>query len=242
MTSAGGRDGSLAARGVAARLAEPVLLDRVVADLRELQRQGGLERTLSIGELILNQFFGGDSAAWRDRRRNKNNSIRRLANRRDCPFSKSALNEAVAVYVASLALPCVRTFGHIGAAHVAAVLKLPVTQREQMLSRAESDCLSVRELRREVVVLRRAEGERRGRPVKAELDHIAFLLRTGMARIEEGIGKIHSAALDARSSARFIELARSLGRASSELTACVERGPTVTKAQATSEELICLEA
>ena len=115
------------------------MLDQVVSELCELERRGGIERTLAIGELILTQFFAGNSVAWRDRRRNKNNSIRRLATRKDCPFSRSALNEAVAVHVVSLSLPCVRTFGHIGASHVVAVLRLAEGERELMLVRAESD-------------------------------------------------------------------------------------------------------
>jgi hypothetical protein len=79
---------------IASRVAEPELLDRVAAELREIDRRSGIERTLAMGELILNQFFGRDVVGRRDRRRNKNNSIRRLANRHGCPFSKSALNEA----------------------------------------------------------------------------------------------------------------------------------------------------
>lgn len=146
------------------RLPNPQLLDRVVAELWELERRGGIQRTLAIGELILKQFFGGNTAAWRNRRKNKNNSIRRLANREDCPFSRSALNEAVAGYVASLVLPCVQTFGHIGASHITAVMTLPEEDRQRMLDRAERKRMSVRELKREVVDARRAAGERRGRP------------------------------------------------------------------------------
>src|SRR6478735_7920243 len=114
-----------AARRPARRVTEAKVLEDVVAELKEIDRRTGIERTLAIGELILTQFFGGDPAVWRDRRRNKNNSIRRLAEREDCPFCRSALNEAVGVYVAVVGLPCVRTFGHISASHVASVLRLP---------------------------------------------------------------------------------------------------------------------
>jgi hypothetical protein len=149
---------------MAPRVADVEVIDRVVLELREIERRSGIERTLAIGELILSQFFAGDAAAWRDRRKNKNNSLRRIAARTDCPFCKSALNEAVAIYVAVLELPCVRTFGHIGASHVASVLKLGADQRLEMLERAEREQLSVRELRKEVVCARRSGGERRGRP------------------------------------------------------------------------------
>jgi hypothetical protein len=153
-----------AAVRVAQRVDEPALIDHVVSKLCEIERRTGIDRTLAIGELILSQFFGGDAAVWRDRRRNKNNSIRRLADRSDCPLCRSALGEAVAVYVASLQMPCVRTFGHIGGSHVACVLHLCGKEREALLEQAERERLSVRELRKRVASLRKSSGERRGRP------------------------------------------------------------------------------
>jgi len=169
------------------RMADPALLVRVVGELRELERRGGIARTLAIGELILTQFFGGNPAIWRDRRRNKNNSVRRLANCPECPLSKSALNEAVTVYVASLTLPCVRTLGHIGASHVMAVLGLHESERERMLEWAERERLSVREFRRQAVGVRRAKGERRGRPPHdawaRALDHI----REAVVDVQDGL-------------------------------------------------------
>lgn len=144
--------------------AERQLMDRVVMELREIERRSGIDRTLAIGQIILNDFFSGDPASWRDRRKNKNNSVRRIAERADCPFCKSALNEAVAVYVAVLKLPRVRTFGHIGASHVSSVLKLDEGRQLELLEAADREQLSVRELRKIVIGLRRASGERRGRP------------------------------------------------------------------------------
>ena len=121
--------GGALTRRVAPRIENASAVDGVIAELREIDRRTGVDRVLAIGELILNRFFGGDPRTWRDRRRNKNNSIRRLASRADCPFCRSALNEAVGVYVAVVALPCVRTFGHISASHVASVLGLPPSER-----------------------------------------------------------------------------------------------------------------
>lgn len=65
-------------------------------------RGNGIERLLAIGGPILNEFCHGDTAIRRERRRDENDSPRRLAERPDGPFCKSTLNEAVAVYVASL--------------------------------------------------------------------------------------------------------------------------------------------
>jgi hypothetical protein len=133
---------------------DTALIDHVVAELQDIERRSGIDRTLAIGEVVLNQFFDGKPEIWRDRRRNKNNSIRRLADRKDCPFCRSALNEAVAVYVAVLEFPCVRTFGHICASHVASVLTLPDPERREMLERAQRNQWSVRELRQKVLQAR----------------------------------------------------------------------------------------
>jgi hypothetical protein len=187
------------------------LLDAVVAELKEIDRRTGIERTLAIGELILKQFFAGDPAVWRDRRRNKNNSIRRLAEREDCPFCRSALNEAVGVYVAVVGLPCVRTFGHISASHVASVLRLPLPEREEVLQEAERGQWSVRELRQRVVTRRRQDGERRGRPARRNDQRSLTLLRQRLNQIDETIADIESA--DTISG----ELRSALGRLAGEL-------------------------
>jgi hypothetical protein len=76
------------------------------------------------------------------------------------------------VHVASIEMPCVRTLGHIGAAHIVSVLGLPPAERETALIRASRDRLSVRELRRMVVSSRRAEGERRGRPTRPSVSRV----------------------------------------------------------------------
>lgn len=172
---------------VAARLVEPAILDEVVTRLQEIERHNGIERTLAIGELILRQFFGGDPESWQDRRRNKNNSIRRLAARPECPLSKSALSAAVGVYVASVHSPCVRTLGHIGASHVAAVMHLEPGERERVLKQAEAARWSVRELRQNVVSDRRANGERRGRPTAKGEALMLKLARTSVRSLTEAL-------------------------------------------------------
>lgn len=175
---------------VAPRVADANVLEEVIEQLNVIDRGMGIERTLAIGDLILNRFFGGDPAAWRDRRRNKNNSVRRLAERDDCPFCRSALNDAVAVCVATKGLPCVRTFGHVYASHIAAVLQLPVEDRERWLKDAEKERWSVRELRRRVTEFRRSEGERRGRPpIRIDLRSITGL-RTLVRKVDSVISRM----------------------------------------------------
>jgi len=169
------------------------VVDGVIAELREIDRRTGVDRVLAIGGLILNRFFGGDPVTWRDRRKNKNNSIRRLASRADCPFCRSALNEAVGVYVAVLEMPSVRTFGHIHASHVACVLALRPSEREEILQRAEREGWSVRELRQEVVRMRRERGERRGRPSAGPDGHALSALFGSIRQLRNAVVALQSA-------------------------------------------------
>jgi hypothetical protein len=186
----GRRISSEAGAGLASRVAELDTLGRVVNELCEIARRTGIERTFAIGELILTRFFEGDASRWRDRRRNKNNSVRRLAEREDCPFSKSALNEAIAVHVAVLGLPCVRTFGHISASHVASVLRVSPEARQSILEVADRERWSVRELKQRVVAFRREQGERRGRPARNDESRVISRMQTASGSIDEGAEQV----------------------------------------------------
>jgi hypothetical protein len=174
------------------RLADKDGLDQVIAELREIDRRTGIERTLAVGELILTRFFDGNPGAWRDRRRNKGNSIRRLAEREDCPFGKSALNDAVGIYVVVTESPCVRTFGHITASHVAAVLTLSVPERERLLGLADRERMSVRTLRAKVIETRRVSGERRGRPRSSREQRVLSMLTSAEKRFSTAIKELET--------------------------------------------------
>jgi hypothetical protein len=177
---------------VALPRANAAALDRVVTKLREIQRTSGLDRTVAVGALIFHEFFEDDPEQWRDRRRNKNHSIRRLAEREDCPLCKSALNEAVGVYVALAAMPHVRTSGHITASHIAAALAIPPEDRQEVIDMAERNKWSVRELKQRVVELRRLGGERRGRPNASEVSRNLVALRVAVRHLAGAVDRICS--------------------------------------------------
>ena len=194
-------------------------MDQVILRLKEIERRTGLERTLAIGELVLTQFFDGNAAAWRARSRNKDSSIRRLANHTGCPFGKSALHEAIGVYVAVRELPSVRTSGHITASHIASVLRLASSQRQGILEQAERERWGVRQLRQAVVKLRRAEGERRGRP--AEMGQVRALsaLRVCVRSANQALTRMHDCGpLSARVRAEMSRLAQDTSQLLLELT------------------------
>jgi hypothetical protein len=169
---------------LAPRFEEAAVLERVVHQLRQIESRAGLQRVSTIGELLLRTFFSGNQANWRDRRRNKNNSLRRLAARADCPLSKSALNEAIVVYVTLQSLQ-EKEFRHVLPGHISAVAPLVTVAQAKLLKAVEAEKLSVRELRQRVVAERQAGGERRGRPATLQATELTALqaMRRATARV-----------------------------------------------------------
>ncbi len=139
-------------------------LAEVAAELRLIEHRAGWARTLAIGELILKHFFNSNIREWRTHRHDKEASIRRLAQRGDCPLGRSALRDAVAVYVACKDLPAGAFPDQLSPSHMAAALRVGSSQRAELLQRAIACRWTVHELRVQVSVQRKKGGERRGRP------------------------------------------------------------------------------
>ena len=160
-------------------------LEKIAADLREIAHGSSWSRTLATGELVLQHFFGGNVEEWRTHRRQKEASIRRLAQRPDCPLGKSALSEAVAIYVARKDLP--KCVDELTPSHVAIALRLPQPQRLAILEKAAAGAWNVREMRAEAMLLKRRAGERRGRPrfsqARAALSH----LKASLDALDSGV-------------------------------------------------------
>ena len=85
----------------------PEQLDAILDELKAIQRSG-VERSYRLGKLVFERFYLGSVEAWRDRRPGKDQSLRSLAERPGCPFSKSALHQAVSIYMTSLAIAGLR--------------------------------------------------------------------------------------------------------------------------------------
>jgi hypothetical protein len=164
---------------------------RIVAEeLSKLMLETGLSRTLLIGGLVLERFFGGSVQRWRDRRRNKNNSVRRLAECPQCPISRSALNQAIAVYSALQELPRVRELRQIGPSHVNAVLALPKSEHEQWLLLANDERWSVRRLTEEIRAHRRQCGERRGRPHSSAAAKVVTRVKASIRAVDSAVSSL----------------------------------------------------
>jgi hypothetical protein len=162
-------------------------LDEVAEEIRAVVRQAGLERVLAIGALVLERFFNGSVAEWRNRRRRKNNSVHRLAERPGCPLSRSTLNDAIAVYVVTRELPWVLRGRHLESSHIVAVLPLPREAQQRWLRRAVEQRWSVRQLRDAVRAARRAEGDQRGRPRASEGRRALARSLTTIGHLEDAV-------------------------------------------------------
>jgi hypothetical protein len=160
-------------------------LAKIAVELSDIARGSSWSRTLATGKLVLRHFFAGDLSEWRTHRRQKDASIRRLAQRPDCPLGKSALSEAVAIYVAKKDLP--KAVEELTPSHVAIALRLAPTQCLTLIDRAIAGAWSVRQMRSEALLLKRRAGERRGRPRFSHARAALSQLNASLGALESGI-------------------------------------------------------
>jgi hypothetical protein len=156
--------------------------------------------------------------AWRERRRNKNNSVRRLAQHPLCPLGRSGLNQAIGIFLAVESLNLDQTFGHIGPSHISSVLHLNPEAQKQWLERARDERWSVRELKEQVTSERRATGERRGRPRSGESATAVTTLRKVVRLLEEAVDAVEKANLHGHDHGELETLVQRLAAAEQHLT------------------------
>jgi len=199
-----------------------------VRELSEIARASHWDRVMAIGKLILTRFFAKDEAAWHARQRNKDHSIRKLARHPDCPFEKSALTEAVGVYVLVGRYPELRERTRLTPTHVGRTLSLKPAEAVALLKIADQRRWSVRELAFEAKQVRRAMGERRGRPVssadrKAERSGRHALRIVGRMRLQ--LASV--SAVDPASRERLVSLCKALAQELAATQAVLNRQRTL---------------
>jgi hypothetical protein len=120
-------------------------LERVVAQLNAICKTATLKFALDVGALVVRHFYAGNVAIWRNRDRTKDTSLRKLARHPHLPMSPSALYRCVAIYELCERLQ-LTTWKHISSGHMRLVLPLAPDQQERLLSTAEAERWSVRQL------------------------------------------------------------------------------------------------
>jgi hypothetical protein len=164
-------------RRLAPTVDQPSKLDRVARRINALCREAALEVTYSIGELIIEELYGGDIAQW-GRQGTGSFSYRKLAARADLLVSPSTLCRAVAIYVLCERLGGRPALGDLTASHLQEVLALEQPEQERLLFTANAQQWTVSRLRAEVR-RRRPEASRskRASVIGAVEKLKAFLLR-----------------------------------------------------------------
>lgn len=161
-------------------------IDVVAGKVQEIDRGHGWSRTIALGTLVLNELFGGSVADWLSRKP-RDNSLRRLAEHPKCPLRKSALAEALGVYVATVEDPKLSESNLLTPSHVARVLQFEPSTRKRLLKEAEDNRLSVRAFGERVREVREGASARSARRASSN--------RKFVNRFEEGLSMIRGARL-----------------------------------------------
>ena len=142
-------DGPIVADLVAASDSIPAVPDAVIADvadsIRQMDRAHGLSLVVSVGRLIVEKLFGGDTAEIH-RRGRKGATLTRLAEQPDLPFSHSQLSRTVGVYESVAQFGPVESWRNLTITHVRIVLPLPAPERQALLQKAEAKAWPVTKL------------------------------------------------------------------------------------------------
>ena len=142
-------DGPIVTELVVASDSRPAVPDAVIADvaesIRQMHRAHGLSLVVSVGRLIVEKLYGGDTAEIH-RRGRKDATLTKLAEQPDLPFSLSQLSRAVGVYESVAQLGPVESWRNLTMTHVRTVLPLPAPERQALLQKAEAKAWPVTKL------------------------------------------------------------------------------------------------
>jgi hypothetical protein len=147
-------------------------VEKIVRQLNAMCKNATFDFAMSVGKLIVDNFYGGDIAAWRNRGP-KDISFRKLANHPDLPMSAAALYRSTAIYELCQRVGA-SNWKHISTSHCRLVLPLPMGQQTRLLERAETNHWTVQRLREEIDTLPAVVGcghggRRRHSPVRKAL-------------------------------------------------------------------------
>lgn len=157
-------------------------------------KEVGVEQSVEIGKLVIEQLYAGDLTAWRDRGP-KAHSLRTLARRTELPVSSSALYRSIALYELSERLGGLDPWisAGLGISHLRLVLGLQPDDQRRLLDLAVAKVWTVAELEREAVAARRCapkRASRGGRPRTPRFLKSVHRLRRAAESPEEMFGDL----------------------------------------------------
>lgn len=197
-------------------------VDFVVARIKRMVRQAGLEFALSVGSIIIHHFYGGNMCAWRSRGP-KTASFRRLAAHPDVPLSPVALYRCVALLELCERLNAPTRWSNLGASHLRAVLALPANVQENLLATANAERWTVRALQEEVLVRKSLGPARGGRRAQPHIARCLTSLKRSVENYQHALGRTEGiSTAEAEHGLRLLEEAKAgLEALQSELRARV---------------------
>src|SRR5580704_6459476 len=136
------------------------VVEQTVVRLNRICKMATLEFALTVGQIVIEHFYLGDLARWRDRDPQKDTSLRKLARHPMLPMSAAALYRSVAIYELCERLQ-IRTWRHISTGHMRLVLPLSAIEQERLLRAAEAGGWPVRRLDEEVAGIAHVESATR---------------------------------------------------------------------------------
>lgn len=137
-------------------------VETVLCELTALVREATVDLSLKVGRLVIERFFGGDALNWRQQ---KQHSLRQLARHPELPMSASALRRCVGLYELTQRVGDLRCFPQLGTSHFRAVLGLDSQLQRTLLTKANEQAWTVKQLESRVSEVRgRQSGSRGGRP------------------------------------------------------------------------------
>jgi len=151
------------------------VVERVVLKMNSICRKATFDFSISIGQLVIDNFYGGKIVGWR-KRGPKHASLRRLAKHPDLPMSAGALYRCVAIYELCQRLGASQ-WKHVCTSHVRVVLPLQPPDQVRLLIAAESHRWPVRRLTEEVAKHRGCASDTRGRGGRKALSHFGRTVR-----------------------------------------------------------------
>lgn len=143
------------------------VVERVISRLNTMVRAATLEFAVSVGRLIISEFYGGCMATWRDRGA-KDYSFRRLARHPQLPMSVTALYRSVAIYEVSQRVN-IEQWKYVSMSHIRLVLPLAYEDQARLLQCVNQNHWTTRRLQQEIDSSPKRSGERAARNRRKQL-------------------------------------------------------------------------
>ena len=119
--------------------------DEAVEEIRTIQATATLNLALSVGEVVVTRFYGGDVSVMRQRGP-KDASLRKLAEHPLLPFRAATLYQAVSLYELAEEHEGVRTCKHLSSSHLRCLVGLPKPDQKRLIAKGEEQAWTVKKM------------------------------------------------------------------------------------------------